>query len=104
MTTVSICLSIGIVLSSDCTICSPSLSRSADCSSPSPGQRPGQAGRKHPRTVGDEQDRTGLDLWQGKAAIHHHIQHTKTRWVNLERVGDKGPLEPSPVKCVLMAH
>ena len=34
-------------------------------SSGSPGQRPRQAGREHPRAVGDEQDWAGLDLRQG---------------------------------------
>lgn len=50
-------------------------SYSADCSSASFGQRPGQIGRKHSRAVGDEQDWTGLDLWQGKAA-RMHVQNT----------------------------
>lgn len=64
----------------------------ADCSTPSPGQRPGQAGRKHPRTVGDEQDRTGLDLRQGKPAIHHHVEHTNAPRVHWETVNDRGQL------------
>lgn len=37
------------------------------CPSSSPGRRARQAGGKHPRTVGHEQDRTRLDIWQGKA-------------------------------------
>lgn len=49
-------------------------SYSADCSSASFGQRPGQIGRKHSRAVGDEQDWTGLDLWQGMTARMQHVQ------------------------------
>lgn len=69
---VFICRPFGIFLSSNLHHLFPPVSLSADRSAPSPGQRPGQAGRKHPRAVGDEQDRAGLDLWQGTAAICHH--------------------------------
>lgn len=34
----------------------------ADCAATSLGEDQGKACRKHPRTVGDEQDRAGLDL------------------------------------------
>lgn len=58
---------------------------SIDCAASSLGEDQGEACRKHPWTVGDEQDRTRLDLWCSEYEENISIQFMKHWLLRIEQ-------------------